>query len=179
MSNDLPDLRASHEDRDRVVDALRVAGGDGRLTAEELDLRLESALSARTLGELAELTADLPNALAAKTKDVLVVEQHGGKYVREGRWSVPARIELRTQLCRVTFDFTDAVITSDVLRIETDMVHGKLFFVSSPGIVIDTDGLHLTYSKVKLRSKNSPADPRLRIELVGTLLHAKLIERRS
>jgi len=161
------------------VDALRVAGGDGRLTAEELDIRLESALSARTLGELAELTADLPNALPAKSKDVLVVEQHGGKYVRDGRWSVPARIELRTQLCRVTFDFTDAVITSDVLRIETDMVHGKLLFVSSPGIVIDTDGLHLTYSKVKLRSKNSTADPRLRIELVGTLLHAKLIERRS
>ena len=60
MSNDLPDLRASHQDRDRVVDVLRVAAGDGRLDAEELDMRLESALSARTLGELAELTADLP-----------------------------------------------------------------------------------------------------------------------
>ena len=42
-----------------MVEALRVAGGDGRLTAEELDARLERALSARTLGELAELTADL------------------------------------------------------------------------------------------------------------------------
>jgi Domain of unknown function (DUF1707) len=60
MSDDLPDLRASHEDRDRVVDVLRVAAGDGRLSAEELDARLESALSARTLGELAGLTADLP-----------------------------------------------------------------------------------------------------------------------
>jgi hypothetical protein len=39
---------------------LRVAAGDGRLSAEELDARLESALSARTLGELAGLTADLP-----------------------------------------------------------------------------------------------------------------------
>src|SRR6266487_4935322 len=86
MSNNLPDLRASHADRDRVVDALRVAGGDGRLSAEELDTRLESALSARTLGEVAELTADLPIAPAAKGKDVLVVEQHGGRYVREGRW---------------------------------------------------------------------------------------------
>ncbi|MFG1813469.1 DUF1707 domain-containing protein [Kribbella sp. NPDC049174] len=178
MSNDRPDLRASHEDRDRVVETLRVAGGDGRLSAEELDLRLESALSARTLGELAELTADLPIAPAAKSKDVLVVEQHGGKYVREGRWSVPARIELRTQLCRVTFDFTHALITSDVLRIDVDMVHGKLFFVGSPDIVIDTDGLTLTYSKFKLRPKNSAADPRLRIELAGKLLHAKVIERR-
>ena len=56
MPDDLPDLRASHEDRDRVVDTLRVAGGDGRLIADELDARLERALSARTLGELAELT---------------------------------------------------------------------------------------------------------------------------
>jgi hypothetical protein len=31
-----------------------VAGGDGRPGAEELDTRLESALSARTRGELAE-----------------------------------------------------------------------------------------------------------------------------
>lgn len=177
MPDGLPDLRASHADRDRVVDALRVAGGDGRLSAEELDTRLESALSARTLGELARLTADLPIA-SAQGKDLLVVEQHGGRYVREGRWPVPARIELRTKECRVTFDFTHAVITSNVLRIETDMVHGKLFIVSSPGIVIDTDGLSLTYSKLKLHSTNAAADPRLRIELVGKLLHAKVIEHR-
>jgi hypothetical protein len=178
MPDDAPDLRASHADRDRVVDALRVAAGDGRLSAEELGTRLESALSARTLGELAGLTADLPIAPAASGKDVLVVEQHGGRYVREGRWPVPPRIELRTRECRVTFDFTHAVITSNVLRIETDMVHGKLFIVSPPGIVIDTDGLSLTYSRLKLHSKNAAADPRLRIELAGRLLHAKVIERR-
>lgn len=178
MPDDVPDVRASHADRDRVVDALRIAGGDGRLSAEELDTRLESALSARTLGELAQLTADLPIAPAAAGKDVLVVEQQGGKYVREGRWSVPARIELRTQLCRVTFDFTHAVITSNVLRIETDVVHGKLVIVSAPGIVIDTNGLKLTYSKVKLHSTNAAADTRLRIELVGKLVHAKVIEQR-
>ena len=178
MANDPPELRASHEDRDRVVEALRVAGGDGRLSADELDIRLERALSSRTLGELAELTADLPIASATKSKDVLLVEQYGGKYVREGRWTAPARIELRTQECRVTLDFTHALITSDVLRIETDMVHGKLFIVSSPGIVIDTDGLNLTYSKLKLQPKNSAATVRLRVELVGTLLHAKVIERR-
>jgi hypothetical protein len=108
-----------------------------------------------------------------------VVEQHGGRYVREGRWSVPARIELRTQECRVTLDFTHAVITSNVLRIETDMVHGKLVIVGSPGIVIDTDRLNLTYSKLKLHSTNAAAaDARLRIELAGKLLHAKVIEKR-
>ena len=159
-----------------MADALRVAGGDGRLSAEELDARLEIALTARTIGELAGLTADLPVAPAAK--EVLVVEQHGGKYVQEGRWQVPARIELRTRECRVVLDFSHAVVTSNVVRIETDMVHGKLFVVSAPGMVIDTDGLALTYSKLKLGPRNAAADPRLRIEFTGNLLHAKVIERR-
>ena len=38
-------LRVSHEDRDQVAEALRVAAGDGRLTSDELDERLERALS--------------------------------------------------------------------------------------------------------------------------------------
>ena len=159
------------------MDALRTAAGDGRLTAEELDSRLEIALSARTVGELAALTEDLPAIPAAQGHDLLRIEQHGGKYVREGRWQVPARIELRTQLCRVTLDFTQAVITSNLLRIDTDMVHGKLFLITAPGIVIDADGLNLTYSKLKLHPRNRASDPQLRIELVGTLLHAKVIER--
>ena len=54
------ELRASHTDRDQVVELLRVAAGDGRISAEELDDRLERALTARTYAELAALTADLP-----------------------------------------------------------------------------------------------------------------------
>jgi hypothetical protein len=176
MRDDLPGLRASHEDRDRVVDVLRAGAGDGRLSAGELDARLESALSARTLGELAELTADLPGAPAAK--EVLVIKQHGSTYVLDGRWQVPARIELRTQLCRVTLDFTHAVITSRALRIDTDMIHGRLFIVIPRGTLIDASGLSLIYSELKLRSTDAAADPPLHIELAGRLLHAKIIERR-
>ena len=92
---------------------------------------------------------------------------------------MPNRIELRTQLCWVTFDFTDAVITSRTLRIETDMQHGKLVIVGAPSIVTDADGLNLVFSKTKLRSDSATADPRLRIELTGTLKHAKVVERRT
>jgi hypothetical protein len=176
MPRDLPGLRASHEDRDRVVDTLRTAGGDGQLTAEELDARVERALSARTQAELAALVADLPAASAAK--DVLVVSQTGGKWTRAGHWTVPDRIEVRTKLCRVTFDFTDAVITSRTLRIDTDMQHGKLVIVGAPGIVLDAGGLNLVFSKAKLRSDSAAAGPGLRIELAGTLRHAKVVERR-
>ena len=55
-----PQLRASHADRDLAVDILCAAAGDGRLSAAELDERLDTALTARTISELATLTADLP-----------------------------------------------------------------------------------------------------------------------
>lgn len=59
---DTPDLRASDADREHVAEALRHAAGEGRLTVDELDERIDRAFSARTHGELAELTADLPAA---------------------------------------------------------------------------------------------------------------------
>jgi uncharacterized RDD family membrane protein YckC len=53
-------LRASDRDREEVVERLREAATEGRLTATELDERLAVALSAATYGELDSLTGDLP-----------------------------------------------------------------------------------------------------------------------
>jgi|HubBroStandDraft_6_1064221.scaffolds.fasta_scaffold260872_2 hypothetical protein len=53
-------LRASHADREQVVDLLKAAFVQGRLTQDELDGRIGQALAARTYAELAVLTADLP-----------------------------------------------------------------------------------------------------------------------
>ncbi len=55
-----PDLRVSDADRERTADLLRRHAGEGRLDPEELDERLTRAYAARTAGELAELTRDLP-----------------------------------------------------------------------------------------------------------------------
>ena len=53
-------MRASQEERDRVVELLRTHAGEGRLDLDELEERVEAALSARTRGELDALTKDLP-----------------------------------------------------------------------------------------------------------------------
>jgi Domain of unknown function (DUF1707)/Domain of unknown function (DUF4190) len=53
-------IRASTADRERVVDVVKTAFTEGRLTQEECGERVGQALSARTYGELAALTADLP-----------------------------------------------------------------------------------------------------------------------
>jgi hypothetical protein len=56
----MSELRASDADRDRVAERLRAAAGEGRLSADELEERLEQAFAARTEAELAPLTVDLP-----------------------------------------------------------------------------------------------------------------------
>ncbi|MPR00102.1 DUF1707 domain-containing protein [Modestobacter sp. I12A-02628] len=55
-----PDLRAADTDRARVAGELGRSQAAGRLTVAEYDERLTRAYAARTLGELAGLTADLP-----------------------------------------------------------------------------------------------------------------------
>ncbi|RFS86190.1 DUF1707 domain-containing protein [Actinomadura spongiicola] len=55
-----PDIRASDADRDRVAESLRDHCGDGRITMDELQERLEAVYAAKTVGELQDVTADLP-----------------------------------------------------------------------------------------------------------------------
>ena len=55
-----PQIKASDADRDAVVTALSEHFQAGRLTTEELEERTSQALAARTLGQLDELTTDLP-----------------------------------------------------------------------------------------------------------------------
>lgn len=57
------DLRASHADREQVIDTLKVAFVQGRLTEDELDARTGQVYAARTYAELAEVTADIPAGL--------------------------------------------------------------------------------------------------------------------
>lgn len=53
-------LRVAHTDRERVIDLLKAAFVQGRLTKDELDERAGHALTARTYAQLAALTDDIP-----------------------------------------------------------------------------------------------------------------------
>ncbi|HVL83272.1 MAG TPA: DUF1707 domain-containing protein [Pseudonocardia sp.] len=57
------ELRAADSDRERVVERLRRAVGEGRLTIDEFEERAAAAYAARTYGELDILIADLPRDL--------------------------------------------------------------------------------------------------------------------
>lgn len=58
-------IRAADADRDRVVEFLKVAYTEGRLSKDEYDGRVANALSARTYADLDRVTADLPVPAAA------------------------------------------------------------------------------------------------------------------
>jgi hypothetical protein len=55
-----PSMRAASADRERAVDVLKAGFAEGRLTQDEYNDRMARAYAARTYGELAALTADLP-----------------------------------------------------------------------------------------------------------------------
>jgi hypothetical protein len=167
-------LRASHRDRDRVVEILRVAAGDGRLTSEELDERLEAALTARTFGELAALTTDLPavgqaaEAAVPEPKDVIRLDCRSGSAKRDGRWVVPRRIEVRVTSGEVELDFTEAIIAQPLLKIDADVRSGRLLLVTKPGIMVDADDVTVRSGEVKVRAPWGPDVPvTLRLEVSG------------
>ncbi|GGV33165.1 DUF1707 SHOCT-like domain-containing protein [Streptomyces spectabilis] len=67
-----PELRASDADRERVAEVLREAMAEGRLDMDEFNERVDAAYRARTYGDLAPLTRDLPAAGAVAPKTSLV-----------------------------------------------------------------------------------------------------------
>ena len=171
------ELRASHQDRDRVAELLRTAAGDGRLTAEELDERLEKALTARTYGELAGLSRDLPAApgfppgrAAAEPKSLIRIDRRSGSAKRDGPWLVPQRIEVRVTSGHIKLDFTEAVITQSSLQIDADVRSGSLKLVTKPGIVVDTDDVAVRSGSVKVRAPWGPEVPViLHVQVSGTV----------
>ncbi|HEY2551751.1 MAG TPA: DUF1707 domain-containing protein [Streptosporangiaceae bacterium] len=168
-------LRASHEDRDRVVEQLRLAAGDGRLTAEELDDRLEKALLARTVSELARLVTDLPVAAGQaavagqrKPRDLARIDCGSGSVRRNGRWLVPRQMDIKVTSGSVTLDFTDAVIGETTMRIDADVRSGSLKLLTRPGIAVDTDEVALRSGSTKVVAPWGPDVPvQLHVEVAG------------
>jgi hypothetical protein len=180
--------RASHEDRDKVAERLRVAAGDGRLSPEELDERLERALTARTYAELAALVADLPAtgaavsaapaAPASPPKDVIRLHVTSGHAKRDGQWVVPARMDLSATSGHVRVDFTQAVITKPTLHIHADVTSGHITLITKPGIVVDADDVIVTSGRVKVLAPWGPDVPaRLTIDVAGSCGSGRIVAR--
>jgi hypothetical protein len=179
------ELRASHADRDATVELLRVAAGDGRLTPEELDQRLEAALSAKTISELAVLTTDLPatpgqpaSLPQPQPKDLVRFNSKGGNVVRKGEWVLPAAIEATVVGGNVVLNMTAAVITQPELAIDANLRGGNLVLVTRPGITVDVDDLEMRGGNMHFgKGTDRPAPVILRVAVSGKVTGGNLVVR--
>jgi hypothetical protein len=155
-------LRASDADRDRAIDRLAGAAAEGRLTLEEYSERSGTALAARTQGELAALTADIP-AVPARGEVGSAPEQITailGNESRKGPWVVPARLAVRSVLGDCHLEMQDAVIRQRVTVIDATARLGSITIFVPDGVEVRLTGQAVLGAKSsELRRAPRPGAP--------------------
>ena len=173
------DLRASDADRDRVLALLAEAAGDGRLTAEEHAERVQQACTARTLGELAELTADLaaPSAQPVRLDGGRIISGVFGPARRDGRWVVPESLTVTAVAGEVEVDFTQAILQASRVRLYATVIGGRLRIVVPDGVSVVMTG-HTVLGRKRGVPKTPPdSEPAAVIEVRALVLGGEVIVR--
>ncbi len=181
------DLRCSDKDRERVAEALREAAGEGRLTLSELEERLDATFKARTYGDLQPITHDLPQGPypIPGSSPALEASRHPvrrspaappgltsqrittvlGDERREGRWDVPARLDVTCVLGEVRLDFTEAIVRHKEIVIQIATVLGSVTLIVPDGIDVrlEPGGTFLGDRKHRLTGPVTPGGPVYRV----------------
>jgi len=136
------DLRASDADRELVITMLSEAAGDGRLSLDEHGERLAQALAARTLGELAGLTADLaaPAGQPIRFYSRASVTAFFSRERREGRWVVPETFPVTAFFGDIVLDLSEATLQSQRVTIYATAVAGQIRLIVPAGVAVEMVG---------------------------------------
>jgi len=176
----LPALRASDADRERTAELLRRAAGEGRLTLEELDERLDTVYETRTQRELERLTADIVVQDAPSSRGMPVRQGEGGTnwlvsvmsgHDRKGRWRVGRHLKVINIMGGSSLDLNDAELTAEDTTI-------TLFSLMGGGEIRVPDGLNVEVSDFAFMGGNDsklgddlpdPGGPILRIRMISIM----------
>ena len=94
---------------------------------------------------------------------------------RDGRWTLPHRLALRTAWCDVMLDLTSAVRSGPELVIELRVRGGDVELVLAPGMVVDANELSVRYTKLTISTDAGDNAPEtLRVRLAGRARHARI-----
>lgn len=153
------DLRASDDDRERVVAVLAEALADGRLETHEYEARMERAYSARTLGDLAGLTGDL---LAADRQPIRLDHRRAvagfmNRQSRAGRWVVPDSFPVTVLFGEVVLDLREAVLQSQRVTVYATLLGGRLELIVPEGLRVELTGHNAPGRKRSGRGRTPPA----------------------
>jgi hypothetical protein len=164
MTDDsVPDLRASDADRERVAEILRDALAEGRLDMAEFEERLDATYQARTYGELAPITRDLPApGLAAPsvslTKEPAAGSDLSGRIVggegsstwavavmsgfqRKGHWTMPRRFTCLALWGGGEIDLREANFADREVEINAIAIMGGIDVIVPPGVEVVVGGI--------------------------------------
>jgi hypothetical protein len=176
------ELRASDADRDRAAAVLGGALATGRLTSAEHAERLDAAYAAKTLGDLAPLTRDLPaegTDAAVTVADRAEVAARFSKVIRSGRWVAGRRTRLTARFGALIVNLTDAVLPGREITLEVNAFCGKLIVVvPAAAHVVDEGGALFAKRAVYGRQNPGDADGPV-IRLVGDARFAKVVVHRG
>jgi Domain of unknown function (DUF1707) len=118
-------LKASDSDRDRVLDMLKAAFAQGRLTKDEFDARVGQTLVSRTWGDLIALTDDIPAwpiprpvrrparqpssqpapALVKAIACAIIAMSAVAVAGMPGMWTMPAPPSMTAQACQIFYSW--------------------------------------------------------------------------
>ncbi|GAA1355384.1 DUF1707 SHOCT-like domain-containing protein [Streptomyces beijiangensis] len=151
MTSELPEMRASDAERERVAESLRDAVAEGRLDMEEFENRLDAAYKARTHGELEPLVRDLPapgtfqSAVPAPAVKGGWAERIGGTvsssgafafwggFSRKGPWTVGPRFTAFAMMGGGEIDLREARFA------DRDVVIRCFAFMGGMGVIVPPD----------------------------------------
>jgi hypothetical protein len=105
------------------------------------------------------------------TSDLMRIDRRFGTVVREGQWLVPRRIEVHLTAANARLDFTEAVISTEILRLDVDLGLGsELTLVVPPSIRVVAENLDARLGDFDMRAQSDGTTPvLLRIEISGRL----------
>ena len=171
-------LRASDADRDRVLALLAEAVSDGRLAPEEHAERVQRACTARTLGELADLTTDLVVASAQPVRldGGRVINGIFGPAKRDGRWVVPETLTVTAMFSEVEVDFTQAILQARRVQLYATVVGGRLRLIVPDGVSVMVTG-HLVLGRKRGGTPLPASSDTPLIEVKGLVLGGEVIVR--
>ncbi|GAY12753.1 DUF1707 domain-containing protein [Pseudonocardia sp. N23] len=142
------DLRVSHEEREHVTRLLAAHFSEGRLTVAEYDERTGAAASAVTRADLNRLLLDLPGAEGVRAREVLELSTTAGDLKRDGAWTVPPKVMVRSRFGNANLDFRNARFTTPVVTVEADLLVGDLEIRLPKGATVDLDDAGTTVGNV-------------------------------
>jgi hypothetical protein len=158
------EVRASDAEREAVVERLRVATVEGRLTLSELTERTEAAYTATTRGDLVPITADLPavsGPAAAPMRPTAPVEREWvvavmGDTKRQGRWRVERPLAAVAVMGDVVLDLRGAEVPQGEVDITATAVMGDVKIYVPDGVDVQLSGIAVMGDK-KVAVREAPA----------------------